>query len=187
MWIFLDESTDVEEEKDEDNEQNGLFNSDSESMDTTDDTVKPRLTSSGYHLFDCPNPLCIKTFRRQHNLDHHLTTGNHLFKPTRRPLLDTSKLLFQEKLESDTAQATISLQHFNAVAASSAVATFERGQGWALFKPKPKMMFTPEQKTFLTSLYDEGIVGKRMSPVTAAEVRLSDEHMKRSDTNTIHD
>lgn len=155
-------------------------------MDTTDNTIEPRLTSSGYHLFDCPNPLCAKTFRRRHNLDHHLTTGNHVFKPTRRPLLDTAKLLYKEKLENDTAQATISLQHFNAVAASSTVTTFKRTQGWALFKPKPKMMFTPEQKKFLTSLYDEGIVGKRMSPVTAAAVSQSNRGMKRIDTNIIH-
>lgn len=129
-------------------------------MDSTDDIVQPRLISSGYHLFDCPNPLCIKTFRRRHNLDHHLTTGNHVFKPTRSSFLDTAKLLVKEKLETNTAQAIITLQHFNFVAASSAVAAFERTQGWALFEPKPKMMFNPEQKQFLTDLYVEGTAGK---------------------------
>ena len=60
-------------------------------MDVDQPYLEPRLLSSGFYIFDCPDPQCIKQFRRYSNLENHMPTRKHVFPITKTPLLDQAK------------------------------------------------------------------------------------------------
>jgi hypothetical protein len=102
-------------------------------MDIDQPSVQHKLLSPGFYIFDCPHPQCVKQFRRFSNLESHLTTGKHVFKPTTISLLDQAKLFYKQLIESDTSRAPITLNQFNNVTSTTQSATSNiRFQGWAL-------------------------------------------------------
>ena len=56
----------------DDMEDEILSINDDNHMDTDQVSIEPRLLSSGFYLFDCPHPQCVKQFRCFSNLESHL-------------------------------------------------------------------------------------------------------------------
>ncbi|CAF4430055.1 unnamed protein product [Rotaria sp. Silwood2] len=122
-------------------------------------SLQPRLLPSGFYLFDCPHPKCIKQFRRYFNLEKHLTIGKHVFMQTTVPLLDRAKLLYKELIDNDSNRISISLNQFNNLISTttSSIGTI-RSQGWALPQKKPPTHYSSDVVNFLESAFNEGVV-----------------------------
>ena len=76
-------------------------------MDIDESPPQSWLSATGFYVFDCTDPQCIKQFCRYSNLENHLSTDKHVYKSTKIPLLDQAKLFYTRLIESDTSRVSI--------------------------------------------------------------------------------
>ena len=165
--MFSDDTNDDEEE-----DVNNSASSEEGEMEVDQLSLQPRLLSSGFYLFDCVHPKCIKQFRRYFNLEKHLTIGKHVFTPTTLPLLDRAKLLYKEQIENDSNRVSISLNQFNKFLSTNtpSIGTI-RSQGWALLLKKPPTHYSSDVVNFLENAFDEGaMTGNKWDPTALSQV-----------------
>jgi hypothetical protein len=174
MYVFAIISLFSEETEDvvDDTEDEILLNNDDSCMDIDEVYIQPRLLSSGFYVFDCPHPQCIKQFRRFSNLETHLNIGKHSFTATVKPLLDQAKLFYKQLIESDTSRTSITLNQFNSMSSTSQpTMTNTLSQGWALAKKKPPTHYSADVINFLHDAFQEGIAtGNKWDPVVLSQV-----------------
>ncbi|CAF5031246.1 unnamed protein product, partial [Rotaria sp. Silwood1] len=154
-----DRQSDSEFEEDEKTEEGKNHNKN----DVAKNNSKP-------FVFDCPDPNCIRQFRRHANLQVHLSTGIHKYQPNRLKLLDKAKLHYKEQLENDENEHIRSIQNFKIIHSSNGNVNYELKQGWALFNRKPQILFSDDQVTYLVQKYNEGEKnGMKWNPSQVAE------------------
>ncbi|CAF3310118.1 unnamed protein product [Rotaria sp. Silwood2] len=157
--IDFSESQSDDVDGDEEENVNNSTSLEESEMEVDQLSLQPRLLPSGFYLFDCPHPKCIKQFRRYFNLEKHLTIGKHVFMQTTVPLLDRAKLLYKELIDNDSNRISISLNQFNNLISTttSSIGTI-RSQGWALPQKKPPTHYSSDVVNFLESAFNEGVV-----------------------------
>ncbi|CAF1659899.1 unnamed protein product, partial [Adineta ricciae] len=162
-----------DDDNDDDVEENPNNNTPSAENDLEVDqlSLQPRLLSSGFNLFDCPHPKCVKQFRRYFNLDKHLTIGKHTFAPTTVPLIDKAKLFYKGLIENDSNRVSFSLNQFNSLLSKTTSPTSTtRLQGWALPQKKPPTHYSIDVLNFLESAFNEGVVtGNKWDPAALSQ------------------
>ena len=141
-------------------------------VDVDQPYLKPRLLSSGFYIFDCPDPQCIEQFRRYSRLENHMTTGKHAFSTTKTPLLDQAKLVYMETIENDANRKQVTLNKFNnMIPTTKYPMNNQRSQGWALSRKKPPTHYNNDVIKFLRDAFDEGIAtGNKWSLTHLAQV-----------------
>ena len=150
--------------------------------DTTDSTVSHETMdididehnskhSSSFVTFDCPEPHCIKQFRREDRLRAHLLLGSHKYADLCVPLLDKAALIYKDSLESDRPKQVPVLSAISTTSRTTVKPRNKLKEGWALFHPRKKVLFTPVQRAYLNQKYDEGETsGAKWDPVSVAQV-----------------
>ena len=167
--FLLEES---ETDQVEDTNSSSAINNDS-IMDLDESLAEPRLLSTGFYIFDCTDPQCIKQFRRYSNLENHLLTGKHIYKSTKIPLVDRAKLLYKQLIENDTSRIPITLNQLNSTfPTDELLLTNQLMQGWALPRKKPPTRYSNDVVSFLTAAFDEGVsTSKKWDPAALSQVR----------------
>lgn len=112
--------------------------------------------SSSFVTFDCPEPHCIKQFRREDRVRPHLLVGSHKYSDLSLPLLDKAALIYKDTLESDRPKQVSMLSTISTTSKTTVTSRNNLKQGWALFHPRKKVLFTPVQRAYLNEKYDEG-------------------------------
>ncbi|CAF1471773.1 unnamed protein product [Adineta ricciae] len=169
-WKLEKKQHDDDNDDDEENPNNNTSSAEND-MEVDQLSLQPRLLSSGFYLFDCPHPKCVKQFRRYFNLDKHLTIGKHIFAPTTVPLIDKAKLFYKGLIENDSNRVSFSLNQFNSLLSKTTSSTSTtRLQGWALPQKKPPTHYSIDVVNFLESAFNEGVVtGNKWDPAALSQ------------------
>jgi len=147
---------------------------DKEPMDI-DENEQTEKRPSGFITFDCPEPCCTMQFRREDRLRAHLLVGSHRFIDHSYSLLDKAALMYKDALESDRPRQVPLLPVANTTTRPLAPLKNNLKEGWALFSPRKKILFTPVQRAYLNQKYDEGEAsGAKWDPAAVAQVSLFD-------------
>ena len=147
---------------------------DKELMDI-DDNEQTEQCPSGFVTFDCPEPRCTMQFRREDRLRAHLLVGSHRFIDHSCSLLDKAALTYKDSLENDYPKQVPLLPVANITIRPPAPLRNNLKEGWAVFSPRKKLLFTPAQHAYLNQKYDEGEVSvAKWDPVAVANVSLFD-------------
>ena len=131
---------------------------------------------SGFVTFDCPESRCTMQFRREDRLRAHLLVGSHRFIDHPCSLLNKSALMYKDDaLESDYPKQVPLLSIVNITPRLPASFKNDLKEGWALFSPRKKILFTPAQHAYLNQKYDEGEAsGAKWNPIVITHVSLFD-------------
>lgn len=154
----------------EDTRNNTLINDAAMDVDVT---VAADTDVSSFVTFDCIEPYCVKQFRREDRLQAHLLIGSHknITAPVR--LLDRAVLMYQDSLLSDHPKQIPILSASVTAKTHTITPDIILQEGWAIFYPRPKVLFTDAQRSFLNKKYDEGEnQGKKWDPAAVAEASL---------------
>ena len=115
--------------------------SDDNDSDTSEDDLEEgdreetiKTTDVFFKMFDCPDPKCIRQFRRESNLLVHIATGRHKYPRQQLTLLDKAKLSYHNQLESVKSQQAPSLRNFTIIPNTETISNNLLKQGWALFQ-----------------------------------------------------
>ena len=127
---------------------------DDEAMEV--DNSVPSTGSSGFVTFDCPEHHCVMQFRREDRLHAHLLLGLHKTLAPSFRLLDKAILMYKDGLESDNHKQVPQLSASTSVVSSVTSMSDRLSEGWALFRPRPRVAFTINQRSYLEERYDEG-------------------------------
>lgn len=95
-----------------------------------------------------------------------MSTGKHVFKSTKIPLLDQAKIFYKQLIENDTSRVPITLKQFNAKTSIDELPLANQlMQGWALPRKKPPTHYSNDVVNFLTAAFDEGVsTSKKWDP-----------------------
>lgn len=127
--------------------------------------------SSSFVTFDCPEPHCIMQFLREDRLRTHLLVGFHTYADVSLPPLDKAVLMYKDSLESDRPKQVSVLSTISTISRTTVASRNNLKQGWALFRPRKKILFTPVQRAYLNQKYHEGEAsGAKWDPVSVAQV-----------------
>ena len=131
-------------------------------------TVDNRQT--GFIIYDCDEPGCVKRFCRFKNLINHHDRGDHIYKLNKVRLRDKAIELFQSGTESLTPRSMQQLHNFKVVYNTSTNISDEESTGeeeqetinyklkqaWALIEPTTSIRFSADQVKFLREKYEQG-------------------------------
>jgi len=163
LWV-----TDDENEQDDEAIDSAVISNVEENMMEIDSESGQRFVT-----FDCPDPRCIRQFRRESNLHAHLIYENHKYMPIKHSLLDNARIIYQQRVESDQRINGRALNNFIIVASTTPSSLNPLHEGWAIFRPKTNRAFTQKQRTYLTDKYNEGEqTGGKWDPAAVAQVRF---------------
>ena len=147
---------------------------DKELMDINDNEQTEKCPSE-FVTFDCPEPRCTMQFRREDRLRAHLLVGSHRFIDHSCSLSDKAALMYKDARESDYPKQVPLLSGANITTRPPAPLKNNLKEGWALFSPRKKILFTLAQCAYLNQKYDEDEAsGAKWDPVAVAHVSLFD-------------
>lgn len=137
--------------------------SESGSEDDEDDRVQS-VEQKEHHdpskSFYCPQNECVMRFRKYGNLLKRVASGKHHVKLAKMTLLDRTKLLYKETLESVHDQQLPSLPfQFKVVKSTANQPLITLNENWAALTKKSPVPFTDKQKKYLTLKFDAGVQG----------------------------
>ena len=111
-------------------------------------------------------------FRREDRLHAHLLLGLHKTPIPSFRLLDKGIAMYKDGLESDKHKQVPNLPVNNTVVSSVTLVNEQLGEGWALFRARPRIAFTINQRSYLEERYDEGEKsGSKWDANSVAEAR----------------
>lgn len=130
--------------------------------------------SSSFVTFDCTEPHCVMQFRREDRLRAHLLIGSHKIMVPSFHLPDKAAIIYKQRLEDDILKEIPILTSTNRTVTGVRIPTVPLTEGWALFRPRAKVTFTPTQRSYLHEKYDEGEKsGAKWDPSKLSEVSFS--------------
>ncbi len=148
------------------------YESESDSEDDQEDreqSEKEKENQNQSTSFDCPENECVKRFRKYGNLLKHIASGKHRLKLEKMTLLDRTKLLYKETLESVHDQPLPSLPfQFKVVKSTAKKPLNTLEENWAALTKKPPAPFSDKQKKYLTAKFDAGVQGMKWDPKAVA-------------------
>ena len=148
---------------------------DDEAMEV--DNTASAAGSSAFVTFDCPENHCIMQFRREDRLHAHLLLGLHKNLVPSFRLLDKAIVMYKDGLESDNHKQVPHLSANSSVVPSVALINDQLVEGWALFRPRSRVTFTINQRSYLEERYDEGErSGAKWDANSVAEARNTPVH-----------
>lgn len=104
-------------------------------------------------------------------------TGNCDIKEEKLSLSDRSKTLYAQKLEDGKLEVSFTKHS----AQTTNISTSKLKKGWALKVPKPKTLFTEDQKLYLQEKFNIGkTTGRKEDPAKVAEDMR---HVKKNGVN----
>jgi hypothetical protein len=113
-------------------------------------------SSSAFVTFDCPENYCTMQFQRENRLHTHLILGSHKSHiPTYR-LLDKTMIMYKDGLNSDDHKQVPFLPIANSYPSSIESLSNKLPEGWGIFRSRPRITFTINQRSYLEQIYDEG-------------------------------
>jgi hypothetical protein len=119
--------------------------------------------------FDCPENECVKRFRKYGNLLQHVPSGKHRLKLEKMTLLDRTKLLYKETLESVHDQPLPSLPlQFKVVKSTAKEPLSALEANWAVLTKKPPAPFSDKKKKYLNAKFDAGVQDMEWDPKAVA-------------------
>ncbi|CAF1174941.1 unnamed protein product [Adineta ricciae] len=135
--------------------------------DETDDLSDTNQTSDN-ELFGCPVDGCVASYRYYTHLLRHCTIGKHQMKLEKYSLIDKSKMLFHQKLTTNTPHTTPLLSITVIPFVNNAMIP-QLTEGWALQKNKPTIRFNEKQRQFLQEKFNQGVeTGMKWDPAKVA-------------------
>jgi len=136
-----------------------------------DNTIGTNQRPPSFITFDCTEPHCIMHFRREDRLRAHLLIGSHKIIVPPFRLLDKAAMVYKEALDSETPKEIPILSATSSTVTDSTVSATSLEEGWALFRPREKVTFSPTQRYYLNEKYLEGErSGAKWDPSKLAEV-----------------
>ena len=85
--------------------------------------------------------------------------------------MDKAALMYKDALESNYPKQVVLLSVVNITTKPRAPLKNNLQEGWALFSPRKKILFTPAKRAYLNQKYDEGAAsGVKWDPVVVAHV-----------------
>jgi hypothetical protein len=110
-------------------------------------------------------------FRREDRLRAHLLLGSHKIIIPPFQFLDKAAIMYKESLDSDNLKEIPVLSATSSTIKDSTVPKVKLEEGWALFRPRVKVAFTPAQRSYPNEKYNQGeICGAKWDAGTVAEV-----------------
>ena len=164
----FDHASSADEEDDGDS-------TDGSSMDVTDEHTNESQgpvedSSTGFVVFRCSDPQCIKWYRSLVRCEDHIVAGEHIYPNDKSSLLDAAVTKLKAKADRIDFHGDLTSATTTASSASTSSSSF-LNEGWALIKQKPGRRFTPDQIAFLVEKYDEGEKsGNKWNPAAVASV-----------------
>jgi preprotein translocase subunit Sec61beta len=171
---IIDKDFDTTSSSDEDDEDRL---SEYSSMDTNEEdrmeTKGPvEDSSTGFIVFRCNDPQCIKWYRSIVRCEDHIATGQHVYPEVKLSLVDTA--VTQYKIKTDQIHLHTNLTsttNFASLPGSSS--PYLLTEGWALIQSKSTKRFSPDQIAFLVEKYDEGEKsGNKWNPAAVVAVSI---------------
>jgi hypothetical protein len=106
-----------------------------------DDNEHIEKRSSGFSIFDCPEPSCVLQFRREDRLRTHLLVGSHQYSDPCYSLVDKAALIYRDTFESDCSKQVPLLPVTSVALQQPVTHGKDLKEGWALFSPRKKNIF----------------------------------------------
>ncbi len=121
----------------------------------------------------CIESACIKTFKTQDELTHHISHGKHVYRPEKETVLDKVKRKWVSKFTEAREDSALSVP---GTATASLVSTsegtdIELNAGWAIREARAHKRFSDEVKDFLLECFMKGVqTGKKENPNNVCKV-----------------
>jgi hypothetical protein len=172
ITVIVDDDFDHASSADEEDDGDST---DGSSMDVNDEHTNEihgpvEDSSTGFVVFRCSDPQCIKWYRSLVRCEDHIVAGEHVYPNDKPSLFDAAITKFKAKADRIDFHGDLTSAATTASSASTSSSSF-LNEGWALIKQRTSRRFTPEQIAYLVEKYEEGErSGNKWNPAAVASV-----------------